>query len=287
MKKSIKSRSRVIITTAIILTFLTVVSFVLVFCLSTRSSDGISGDIVLCLTPAEGERLIYAGSAAPDNGRTNAVQAEVNDNGTVWTTETRVNIFEHNDPHVGNDGTGSANFVIAPGTSNDYVFILRNDKKAPIRYKLEVKGVNDSGYYLPVNVQITGADEQSLTDGFVNIESLDVEKGGALSGHAENAYTLRWSWEYETGDDVHDTMLGDAAVLEEIPCGINIRVVAEYDDNPASEPDGGLVTTYDKPVVTGDMTSIMPVISLILLCGVFILLALRRAPSKKRTDDED
>ncbi|MEE3405477.1 MAG: DUF6273 domain-containing protein, partial [Acutalibacteraceae bacterium] len=94
----------------------------------------------------------HSGADAPLTNE--QVGLSVFDNSLVWQTNTLVNIFEHNDPRVKSDGTGKAHYVIAPGTSNRYIFTLRNDKEKPIRYQLRIEGGNDSQYTIPVNLKI-------------------------------------------------------------------------------------------------------------------------------------
>ena len=172
----------------------------------------------------------HSGADAPLTNE--QVGLSVFDNSLVWQTNTLVNIFEHNDPRVKSDGTGKAHYVIAPGTSNRYIFTLRNDKEKPIRYQLRIEGGNDSQYTIPVNLKILDPYGKSmLGDDPILIKDMeDIVRMGSIKGNGEEYYTVEWEWVFENGTDPYDTFLGDTAVTEEIPCHLNISVIAEYDD---------------------------------------------------------
>ena len=303
-------KSGLIAAAAFLMAFLTAVSFVLVFSVAVNVSNGARTDMVLCVTPGEPQRAAdRIRVAAPESRGDSEMSLTVRDDDKIWATNTRVNIFDHKDPHVGSDGTGLADHVIAPGTSNEYNFTLLNDKKNDVRYSLEIKGVSDSGYYIPVDVEIFDSEGKSLTDGYVDIQELNVLQGGYLPEYSEKPFKLYWKWDFEAGDDVHDTMLGDAAVTEEIPCSIEINVVAEYvttpgdtseqrskdpgsdpesepGSEPGSDPDKSPEPS-DKPVVTGDSTNVPMIVAILIVCGLLTAIALKKGSSKKRTDDAE
>lgn len=166
-----------------------------------------------------------------------------------WTTNTKINIFDHGDKAVKSDGTGNADHVIAPGTSNTYTFTLANNKKLPITYTVSIEGANDSQYTIPVWVKITGPDGKSMTgDEKVMLKDFDtIYETNYLEGGESKLYTIFWEWPFERGEDSYDTSLGDTAVNEEIDCHMSIRVVAEYDlsnersapGDDGSDPNGG------------------------------------------------
>lgn len=219
----------------IFILFLTVViSAVLVLNLSVSTTENIRPDHVICITANAPNYSAGNSDGDPEvNKADDSLGFTASDNDTVWSTDTQINIFRHNDIHVQTDGTGSANNVIAPGTSNNYVFTLQNDKNESVKYQLEISGGNDSKYKIPVELSIIDPDGNNmLGNAPVLIEDLgSVHQLGTLTGHSEKYYTVKWQWVFENSTDEYDTLLGNHAVSEEIPCHININVTAEYDDS--------------------------------------------------------
>ena len=273
---------------ALVTAALTAVSFVLVLCMSVPVSEGAVYDRVICVTPGAPHNAPDKYSVSADGGSDGNYLAA--DNEQVWQTSTRVNIFEHKDPRVGNGSIDASDNLIAPGTSNYYTFTLSNDKKADVRYSLEVKGMADSRYYIPVYVELFDSEGNSMTGGYVDIEQLDAENGGILPESGERVYTLNWKWDFEAGRDSQDTLLGNAACDEEIRCGISINVVAEYVSFPQEESyerakipesspspesessDGSSVPeTKNKIIATGDDTNIPAIVCCAVICAVLFI----------------
>lgn len=201
----------------------------------------------------------------------------VSDSEQTWTTNTTVNIFEHNDPHVSTDGTGSTNHTIAPGTENNYVFSLNNDKEYAIKYNLNISGENDSEYEIPVMVQILDANGNSLSGDMKPIKELNsISSDGSVKPYSSTQYQIRWKWAFENGTDDYDTFLGNKAVDEEIACHININVISEYDyDESSVESDSSDTPSDNSTIKTGDSRSftlyiVIAVFSVIILALITI-----------------
>lgn len=199
----------------------------------------------------------------------------IEDNTKIWHSNTQVDIFEHNDIRVQSDGTGNANHVIAPGTSNDYTFSLQNDINYAVKYTLEISGGNDSEYKIPVQVQILGSDGSSLTgDDWTSISELnDIFETDRLNPNTDKQYIIRWKWAFENATDDYDTFLGNQAVAEEIACHININVISEYDyDNPDYIDPDNPYSSDPTPVITGDNSNV--IIYIIFSVGAFFIVLL-------------
>ena len=251
---------------AAVLALLVLITAVLVINVAVPVSEGRKSDMVICITTGEpglanfttnAEEQLSSVTAELGNG-----EFHVFDMQGSWSTHSKLNIFEHNDPRVKSDGTGSADHVIAPGTSNKYVFSLKNDKPQGVIYRLEVTGDNDSEYKIPVKVRLRDLSGKNTDTDFTDIEELNLTQGGAISANSERSYQIDWEWAYD-GDDEYDTMLGNTAVNEEIPCHININVVAEYGDLPVEDSEGPNPSEPD--VTTGDYTNAAPFIITICL----------------------
>ncbi len=313
----------------LILLVLIVVSMAIVFNIAVFRTENTKPDKILCITPNEPTYTKQTSSSeetsltentenssdssqkssfslsAPDetNNQTNAdnnLGLNISDNDVTWHTETQINIFEHNDAHVKSDGTGNANHVIAPGTSNDYIFTLQNDKNSGVKYQLEISGGNDSEYKIPLSLSIIDPDGKNLLGNEpVTISDLEtITQIGTLSGNSEKPYTIKWAWDFENGTDDYDTLLGNTAVDQEIPCHINLNVVAEYDDTPAT--DGSNITSdesnssgngnnnhFDEDggfVLTGDNTNVIIYIIVSTLCLTAIVLIVLINKKQKKND---
>lgn len=257
--------------TVFVLFMLVLISFALVFNMLLLPSSNASADKMICVTAnaptfeQASELSDILVSAAESSVLSEAESGEIResqssesaspddsgglvvwDDKTVWENNTEINIFEHNDPHVQTDGTGKAAHVIAPGTSNDYIFALQNDKSYGIKYTLNIEGGNNGDFEIPVRVKILDTDGNSLTgEDWISIEDLKtVTDTGRLNPYTDKQYIVRWKWDFENGTDDYDTFLGNQAVEEEIACHININVISEYDYNPSdvSEPSDSVVT---------------------------------------------
>lgn len=197
----------------------------------------------------------------------------------IWTTNTTVNIFEHNDFHVSTDGTGSANHIIAPGTENNYTFSLNNDKEYAIKYNIDISGTNDSEYEIPVMVQILDAEGNSLSGDMKPIKALNsVSSSGTINPYSNTQYQINWKWDFENDTDDYDTFLGNKAVEEEIACHININVISEYDYDYSSD-----TPSNDSPVKTGDSRNL--VLYIFILVSSLIILTLAFVLRKKHNGD--
>lgn len=273
-----------------VLFILVMITGIIAFNMFVYPSSNVQTDKVICITenaPAyenyntSSETAVSSPQSSEDN--LNYGGLTVQDDTKIWYNNTKIDIFEHNDERVKSDGTGNADHVIAPGTSNNYTFSLQNDVNYAVKYTLEISGGNDSDYEIPVQVEIFDSDGNSMTENTsVAIAELnDISESGTLSPNTEKIYTIRWKWDFENGTDDYDTFLGNQAVNEEIACHININVISEYDyDNP----DSPSLPSDDTPVITGDNTNIAFYIIIsavsIVIITVLIVFSIRKKKKK-------
>lgn len=308
------------------LILLVCITLALVFNVSVNVTGSGKTDLVLCITPDEplpagqvqsilGQKRstsAFAGNETPKStGEAGGLNSGfgVFDSDQAWLTETKVNIFQHNDLRVLTDGTGSADHVIAPGTSNHYVFTLKNDKNRDVRYQLLISAGNDSEYQIPVDIGVKDPRGKELvTNGKTRIgEFGDIVQLGSLAANSEESYSIDWEWVFENGTDDYDTMLGDIAVDEEIPCHVNITVVAEFDDEsqqtstiiPQSSTDVGKPdesSTHEKSdhaeessktdtSKTGDSSGVTVVIAVSMLIFAAAVVTVVMLTQRKRKKD--
>ena len=232
MKKKTLSKRFYIGLTAIVLAFLVVVTAVVVINIAVSVTGSRQPDMVLNITGGNAGTL--AAASAQDNESVELLQNafSVYDEDQVWTTNTKINLFEHSDPHVKSDGTGNAENVIAPGTSNEYVFTLKNEKDKLLRYAMRLYGDNDSEYKIPVKIRLVDLSSDGNVSKYSDIDDLMLERVGTIDAGGERSYRIDWEWEYENGTDKYDTKLGNLAVDEEIPCHVTLMIAAAQDIAP-------------------------------------------------------
>lgn len=193
---------------------------------------------------------------------------------------------------------GSADKLIAPGTTNLYEFTLSNPGDVPLDYTLTMEAyIEGTDLYLPVNARVWDYTNKYLAgnqEEMVDVLALNaVEESAELGAGRYAVYRLEWEWPFERTDengditlnDAHDTTLGDLAVEGDITLTIVIRTIASYDEDP-DDPDTGL-----PPPQTGDDAQLT---GLILLCvgsllgmGVLLFVAFKALRREKRAEQHE
>ena len=212
----------------------------------------------------------------------------VYDDVRTWETETKVDIFkityENGDAVVTVDGMGDK--VIAPGTGNEYTFYLKNTGDVELDYTMEIEAFfSDGSRPIPVEARLKGYDGTYLLgaeDMWVDVLELNrIKEQASINVNCYAYYTLEWQWPFEGGDDVYDTLLGNAAVNEDLTLTIVIHTTAT----------GESMTTefqrVDSIVKTGDNANLLLWAGLAV--GAFLLilfLVLGKQRDKKRVEQE-
>lgn len=210
---------------------------------------------------------------------------EVLDDNQVWGTDTEVEIFKvtySNDKEIITVQSDNEEKVIAPGTSNSYTFKLKNTGEVAIDYIVDVDAYITPGEItIPIDTRLVRYDGKWIVgdiDSFDTVEELDIaEDQGTLGAGRYGYYTLDWAWPFESGNDIHDTMLGDmAAEGEDITFTIEIHTVATRGRNP--DATDGLLS-----IQTGDQANLPVLITATVGAVVilFILIVLRKKESTK------
>lgn len=213
------------------------------------------------------------------------------DENTVWAAETEVEIFrltydEKGDVTVRNN-SGSNDALIAPGTSNEYIFTLENTGDVPLDYIMTMEAwVGGTELWLPVKASVRDYNERYLLGSPTQSEDVlelnTVRDDGVLGSGRAALYTLEWEWPFEWGDDAYDTMLGNLAVDTDLTLTIKINTMAMYDANP-DDPEvsqSGLVSPQ-----TGDH---MPLGVLVIIISAALLIAITAfLAGCRQKEDED
>jgi len=145
--------------------------------------------------------------------------------------------------------------LIAPGTSCEYEFKLKNPNAGSMKYAMNLSCGTGTGQELPVQVRLRSGDEWILggEDAWVSHEEMrSAEESGVVSGNRYATYTLEWKWPYEsdTGDalqlaDARDTKLGNAP--DEFWLNIEVLTTPEEFELPVNPPDDPPDNPPDDP----------------------------------------
>ncbi len=204
-------------------------------------------------------------------------------------TETSVNIFK--DVYTNADGevvveSANGDKIIAPGTSNDYHFTLKNTGNISLDYDLILEGgLGESERKLPFFVRLRLGNEWIIggEDKWVYIGLLgDANpKSQTLPCKATHEYVFEWLWPLETdkqagmlegapedmlfNSDANDTYLGDFAPVADADFNLNIKTSAVVTP--------GAVPTYgDGTEVLTEFIFVCVMVGIIVGCIVFIIL---------------
>lgn len=208
----------------------------------------------------------------------------VSDKDKTWTTETKVEIFRVSyENGVGEvtvqseDGTK----VIAPGTSNTYVFKLKNSGNVALDYKVELNAdIQPNDVSIPLTARVSRHDGKWIAGDhelYVSAEQLDdAEDKATLGAGMYTYYTLEWCWPFE-GDDFLDTALGNLATETDIIFAIEIVTTATGNGDPDAEI--GIV-----PPPTGDDTRLTLWVTVAVSAFVLIVIILIIDRKQKKRD---
>lgn len=205
---------------------------------------------------------------------------KVEDENTVWEGHTQVEIFRVS--YENGEGkitvqSGKGDKVIAPGTSNEYAFTLKNTGKESLDYTLEMEAYfSNEEFAIPVVVRLLDYQGTYLLgndEAYTDVLDLNqVNESGSLSAGYIAPYTLQWQWPFE-GDDAYDTLLGNMAVDEDLTLTIVIRTVAEYGG------EGGM------PPYTGDSgMMVWAIVMVASFAGLLLILLLGKDKRKENPD---
>lgn len=212
------------------------------------------------------------------------------DENTVWQAETDIEIFRlfyNNDKNEitvkGNNN--NINKLIAPGTSNKYMFTLENSGNAALDYIMTMEAwITGTEYSIPIKVSVWDYTNKYLLGDSINkkdvLELNNVKEKGILGSGRYAVYNLEWEWPFEQGNDEYDTMLGNLAVDNELALTVKINTTATYNNQPEADNSG-----LSKPPQTGENTALLKTLSIV-LGTAFILAVISFLSGIKRNNDD-
>lgn len=185
------------------------------------------------------------------------------DENTVWQSETEVEIFRLSYQNGSGELTvksSNGDELIAPGTSNEYVFTLENTGNVALDYNMTMEAwIEGTNLHIPVkarvwdytNKYLLGSQSQSRDI----LELNNVSDESVLGSGRSAVYTLEWEWPFEQGADGYDTMLGNLAADSDLTLNIRINTLAVYDETPDDPKVSGAGLSSPK---TGDDMPVVP-----------------------------
>ena len=208
-----------------------------------------------------------------------------------WEVITEVDLFKtaYLDPEGMNITVQSEDGakVIAPGTTNEYTFSLKNTGNISLDYTLSMEGIFTlTNENLPFQVRmkkgndwVVGNEEEWTTVDELN----EVVDSGTLPVGNYIPYSLEWQWPYETDQDdmlifgdVQDSAIGNAAVTEaNVNFQLTIQTISQV--TPGAVPmdaDGNLL--YEELVSPGRLALTAGSMGIVGLLLILLLLVRNR-----------
>lgn len=210
----------------------------------------------------------------------------VQDQDAVWEIETDVDLFSSS--YVGEDGTvtvesSNGDKVIAPGTSQEYRFSLKNTGNISLDYTMALSGLFTlQDMSLPIKIRlrkggewIVGNENEWKKPETIN----DVIEKGTLDVNHSVEYTFEWLWPFEDDredtlilNDLYDSIAANAAVAEDVNFRLGISTVSIV--TPGAIPVDENGTPMLEPLIRWNLISHLVIpCAILLMTAPFILAA--------------
>ena len=216
---------------------------------------------------------------------------EISDEDQIWGMDTQIDIFSisysNEKGEIIVESSGGEK-IIAPGMSGNYKFQIKNmgniavDTKTIVRAEFRVENLEYTT--LPILLRLTDYEGNNLSNnGWVSVDKFeDCVSELTIGKNSYIYYTLDWRWDFESGDDEFDTLLGNLSVDSVVELHINIVSSATQCEN--YEAEGGLTLNEDEPRTGGNLVPApYIVLNLIILIIIIILISLQVSKTKKQS----
>lgn len=177
--------------------------------------------------------------------------------------------------------------IIAPGTSNEYEFFIKNTGNISLSYTMLLDSVFTlSNRDLPMQVRLRSGDRWILgsESSWLYSESLSgIIETGTVDVNKYVVYTFEWQWPFEDGrddalilNDINDTIIAEAAVNQDVTFKLSIETQSVA--APGAVPVNGNGIELAEPLVLWNFLSRVLFPAIIAAGIIIILLALFRRP---------
>lgn len=180
-----------------------------------------------------------------NNGDESVPDMLVKDKDVSWETNTSVDLFREfytNDDGMITVTSVDGENVIAPGTSNQYEFSIKNTGSIPLEYVLNLNSLfSIDEYDLPFEVRLRKGDNWIFGDDKSWVDKSELvtfEDSEILDVNNSVLYVFEWQWPYEANvedeialSDLNDTLLGNMAIDQDIVFELDIRVESTIDSS--------------------------------------------------------
>ncbi len=215
------------------------------------------------------------------------------DGNEIWEFESSIDLFkssyvnEFGEVTVdSNDGTQ----VVAPGTSNIFVFSLKNSGNISMDFVMKLEGLFElSDYKLPFQVRLRSENKWLIGDHstWVDVDELElVEVKNTIDRGKYLVYILEWQWPFETDSendkilaDLNDTIIGNQGSLTDLQFCLSINTKAQITEGAQPYNQNGLLMITEI-VPKGLLYTLLILLIIILLILIFFF-------SKKRKKEDD
>lgn len=212
------------------------------------------------------------------------------DENVQWQVNTDIDLFKT--AYANDNGEITAKSlkgdkIIAPGTSNEYEFLIKNTGNISLNYTMLLDSVFTlSNRDLPMQVRLRSGDRWILgsENSWVYYERLsEIVESGTVDVNKYVAYTFEWQWPFEEGiddalilNDLNDTIIAEAAVNQNVTFKLSIETQSVV--TPGAVPVNGNGIELAKPLVLWNILSRVVFPAIIAAGILIILLALFRRP---------
>lgn len=207
-----------------------------------------------------------------------------------WQINTDVDLFKNAYANESGEITVQSlkgDKVIAPGTSHEYEFSLKNTGNISLDYTMHLDSVFTLlNRDLPMQVRLRSGDRWILgsENSWVEPEKLhEIIESGTVDVNKNVIYTFEWQWPFENEkyanlilNDINDTVIAEAAVNQDVTFKLSIKTQSEV--TPGAVPVNGNGVELAQPLVLWNILSRIVFPAAIALGILIILLILFRRP---------
>ncbi len=197
-----------------------------------------------------------------------------------WTSRTDIDLFQS--AYTDADGkitvnAGNGDKIIAPGTTNCYVFSIQNTGKHALSYSAKIQSVlNADNRTAAMEFRLRRGCEWLIGNEahWASMAELnDAEEKANLAPDKSDQFLLEWRWVFD-GDDEEDTALAAIASGRSDALSLTISTVTETVSNAVSVNGSGKLLSQR---MFGLKEIALFVLDLVLLVGLLLLLLWRRS----------